>query len=73
MDLPPVVFNTRRSDPGFMSGLFEVEETGDFGGLNDQKLAPRSRWNLIPEISQGEVSDRVLKRTDLSPRQLPCR
>ncbi len=54
-------------------GWVQRYQAEGFDGLHDQKPSPGPRWNAIPETIQGEVLDLVLKRTDLSPRELACR
>jgi hypothetical protein len=54
-------------------GWCERYEADGFDGLQDQKPAPRARWNTIPETVRGEVLDMALECTDLSPRELACR
>ncbi len=54
-------------------GWYERYEADGFDGLQDQKPAPRARWNTIPETVRGEVLDMALECTDLSPRELACR
>ena len=54
-------------------GWFQRYQAEGFDGLHDQKPVPGPRWNAIPETIQGEVLNRALKRTDLSPRELACR
>ncbi len=49
-------------------GWVQRYQAEGFDGLHDQKPAPGSRWNAIPETIQGEVLDLARKRTDLSPR-----
>jgi putative transposase len=54
-------------------GWYQRYAAEGFDGLNDQKPAPRPRWNKIPETIRQELVDLALERTDLSPRELACR
>jgi len=54
-------------------GWYERYEAEGFDGLEDQKPAPRPRWNTIPETVRDAVLDLALECTDLSPRELACR
>jgi putative transposase len=54
-------------------GWYQRYEAEGFDGLNDQKPAPRARWNKIPETIRQELVDLALERTELSPRELACR
>ena len=54
-------------------GWYQRYEAEGFEGLNDQKPAPRPRWNAIPKAIQDEVLGMALESTELSPRELACR
>ncbi len=54
-------------------GWYQRYESEGFEGLNDQKPAPRPRWNAIPKAIQEEVLGMALESTELSPRELACR
>jgi putative transposase len=54
-------------------GWYQRYAAEGFDGLNDQKPAPRPRWNKIPETIRQELVDLALERTELSPRELACR
>ena len=56
----------------FYGGYGRYEVAG-LDGLQDQKPAPRPRWNTISEKVRDEVLDLALECTDLSPRELACR
>jgi hypothetical protein len=53
-------------------GWYQRYEANGFDGLQDQKPAPRPRWNTIPKTVRSEVLDMALQCTDLSPRELAC-
>jgi len=54
-------------------GWYQRVESEGFEGLQDQKPAPRPRWNAIPKAIQDEVLGMALESTELSPRELACR
>jgi transposase len=54
-------------------GWYERYEADGYDGLQDQKPAPRPRWNTIPEKVRDEVLDMALEYTDLSRRELAVR
>jgi putative transposase len=51
-------------------GRYEAE---GYDGLHDQKRAPQSAWNAIPEPRCDEILDLALEKTELSPREIACR
>jgi len=52
---------------------YQRYEAEGFDGLNNQKPAPRPRWNKTPEPIRQELLDLALDRTEFSPRELACR